>query len=76
MILFVVCVPLTTEASIHAFAIDAFVEFNTILISLDVVTPVTDTVYVYGTMDPDQVPLANVISTFLYLLAFAAKLLF
>ena len=70
------CVPLTTEASIQAFATVVSVEFNTILISLVAVTPLTDAVYLYGTAPPDHVPLANVISTFLYLLAFPAKLLF
>ena len=76
VILSLACVPLTTEASIQAFATLASVEFNTILISLVAVTPLTVTVYVYGIEVPDHVPLANVISTFLYLLAFDAKLLF
>ena len=76
VILLVVCVPLTTDVSIQAFATVLSVEFNTILISFVSVTPFTTTVYLYGTALPDHVPLANVISTFLYLLAFAAKLLF
>ena len=76
VILSLACVPLTTEASIQAFATVVSVEFNTILISLVAVTPLTDAVYLYGTALPDHVPLANVISTFLYLLALSAKLLF
>ena len=73
---FVVCVPVTTDASIQAFAIVLLVEFNTILISLVNVTPLTYIVYVYGELYPDQLPLESVIFTFLYLSTLFAKLLF
>ena len=76
VILLVVCVPLTTEASIQAFATVVSVEFKTILISLVSVTPLTVTVYVYGDALPDHPQLTNVVSTFLYLLALSSKLLF
>ena len=39
-------------------------------------TPLTVAVYLYGTAPPDHVPRANVIFTFLYLLALLLKLLF
>ena len=76
VILLVVCVPLTTEASIHSFATVVSVEFKTILISFVAVTPVMVAVYLYGTELPDHVPLARVTLTFLYLLALPDKLLF
>ena len=74
--LLVVCVPFTIAAFIHSVATDELVEFNITCTSLVDVTPLTDTVYVYGELYPDQFPLESVIFAFLYLSALLLKLLF
>lgn len=71
------CVPVIIAALIYAFAASVEIfDAGITCISLVGVTPVTDTVYVYGAFDPDQLLDANIMLTDLYLLDFEPKLLF